>query len=248
MDISTLLASPESKTLEFKRDLSSHGPILRTACAFANTAGGVLLVGIADDRSVLGMTDALSAEEKIASILAHGISPHLLPEIEILPWRGKSLLAVTVHPGPSRPYRVVSAASDRQVFVRVGSTNRAADGALIAELERSAHRGSFDEEPFLGHGARLEPERLAPHLASSRTLSRGRLLSLRLLTEHSGRTVPTVGGMLLAGADRDIHFPDAHVRAGKFGGTDRTAILDSREFHGGLLDSLERTLDRKSVV
>ena len=243
MDISTLLASPESKTLEFKRDLSSHGPILRTACAFANTAGGVLLVGIADDRSVLGMTDALSAEEKIASILAHGISPHLLPEIEILPWRDKSLLAVTVHPGPSRPYRVVSAASDRQVFVRVGSTNRAADGALIAELERSAHRGSFDEEPFLGHGARLEPERLAPHLASSRTLSRGRLLSLRLLTEHSGRTVPTVGGMLLAGADRDIHFPDAHVRAGKFGGTDRTAILDSREFHGGLLDSLERTLE-----
>lgn len=43
--ISDLLASPEDRTLEFKRDLSSLRPVLRTLVAFANTAGGTLVVG-----------------------------------------------------------------------------------------------------------------------------------------------------------------------------------------------------------
>jgi hypothetical protein len=38
--ISDILASPEGKQLEFKRDLSSPTPILKTLVAFANSAGG----------------------------------------------------------------------------------------------------------------------------------------------------------------------------------------------------------------
>lgn len=37
MDITTLLQSQENKTLEFKQNLSSHGGILQTLIAFANT-------------------------------------------------------------------------------------------------------------------------------------------------------------------------------------------------------------------
>lgn len=43
MDLLDLLKRPESKTLEFKRNLSSPQGILRTIVAFANTAGGTLL-------------------------------------------------------------------------------------------------------------------------------------------------------------------------------------------------------------
>jgi len=39
MDILDLLKRPEGKTLEFKRDLSSPGGVLRGIVAFANTAG-----------------------------------------------------------------------------------------------------------------------------------------------------------------------------------------------------------------
>ena len=39
--ISDILASPEGKTLEFKRDLSSPTPILKTLVAFANSAGRI---------------------------------------------------------------------------------------------------------------------------------------------------------------------------------------------------------------
>jgi ATP-dependent DNA helicase RecG len=41
-----LLARPEGKTLELKQDLSSPKKIVKTLTAFANTAGGVLLIGI----------------------------------------------------------------------------------------------------------------------------------------------------------------------------------------------------------
>jgi len=46
MDLLTLLTRPEGKTLEFKRDLSSPDRVIRTLVAFANTAGGTLLVGV----------------------------------------------------------------------------------------------------------------------------------------------------------------------------------------------------------
>jgi predicted HTH transcriptional regulator len=40
---------PEGKTLEFKRDLSSPKNMFKTLVAFANTAGGRLLIGIEDN-------------------------------------------------------------------------------------------------------------------------------------------------------------------------------------------------------
>ena len=48
--IEQLLAQPESKTLEFKRNLSSPKPLLKTLVAFANTAGGRLIIGMGDAR------------------------------------------------------------------------------------------------------------------------------------------------------------------------------------------------------
>ncbi len=48
MNILELLKNPESKTLEFKGDLSSPEGILRTIIAFANTSGGILVIGVED--------------------------------------------------------------------------------------------------------------------------------------------------------------------------------------------------------
>ena len=50
--ITQLIAMPEGKTLEFKRDLSSPKNMLKTLVSFANTAGGRLFIGIEDDSRV----------------------------------------------------------------------------------------------------------------------------------------------------------------------------------------------------
>jgi predicted HTH transcriptional regulator len=48
MNFWKLLSKPEGKTLKFKRDLSSLKSILKTLVAFANTAGGTIIIGRSD--------------------------------------------------------------------------------------------------------------------------------------------------------------------------------------------------------
>ena len=81
MDLLEILKRPEGKTLEFKRDLSSPDGALKTIVAFANTAGGTLLVGVEDrSRHVRGVPDALDLEERLANLVSDRITPRIVPE------------------------------------------------------------------------------------------------------------------------------------------------------------------------
>ena len=83
MKLEELLTRPEGKTLEFKQDLSSPRNILKTLTAFANTAGGVLLIGIKDgSRAVLGVANPLDEEERLCNLIADSIDPRLAPSVE----------------------------------------------------------------------------------------------------------------------------------------------------------------------
>ena len=75
-DLSQLLTMPEGKTLEFKRDLSSPDKVIRTIVAFANGAGGRILIGVTDgSRHVVGVTDPTEVEEQLANLIADRIEP-----------------------------------------------------------------------------------------------------------------------------------------------------------------------------
>ena len=231
MDLVEILKRPEGKTLEFKRDLSGPERVLRTIVAFANTAGGTLLVGVEDrSRHVRGVPDPLDLEERLANLVSDRISPRIVPEIEILPWRRTQVLALQVHPSPSRPHYLSREGPAGGVYVRVGSTNRRADAELIEELRRFARGEGFDEQPMPGLDSEALDFRAASELFSPfRRLARRDLETLRLLTDHQGRKVPTVGGMILFGKDRERHFPDAWIQAGRFAGTDKSRIVDRAE-------------------
>src|SRR5690554_6662676 len=123
MEIEQLLQQPEGKQLEFKRDLSSPGPLLKTLVAFANTAGGQLIIGITDDGAVVGVDDPLAEEERLASLIADSIAPRLLPSIELLTVAGKTLLRVEVFLSSSRPHYLKAKGPEHGVLVRVGSSN-----------------------------------------------------------------------------------------------------------------------------
>jgi ATP-dependent DNA helicase RecG len=102
--IEQLLSEAENKTLEFKRDLSSPKPLLKTLIAFANTAGGRLIVGVGDDKTVIGFEKPLDEEERLANMIADSIAPRLVPNIEMVTVRGKTLLVVEVFLSGSRPH------------------------------------------------------------------------------------------------------------------------------------------------
>jgi ATP-dependent DNA helicase RecG len=236
MDLSALLARPEGKTLEFKRDLSSPSGVLRTITAFANSAGGVLLIGIEDrTRRVRGVEQPLDVEERLANLIADSIEPRLAPGIEIVPWRRTQLVAVEVYPSPGRPHYLAREGAENGTYVRVGSTNRRADLNLIRELGRSVGGEGYDEQPVidLDSGA-IDFRFVAESFAGVRSLVQSDLETLRLIVRHQRHLVPTVGGLLLFGRDRLSQFPDAWVQAGLFTGKDRSRIADSTEIRSPL--------------
>jgi predicted HTH transcriptional regulator len=241
MDLVDLLRRPEGKTLEYKRELSSPDGALRTLVAFANTAGGILLIGVEDATNhVRGVREPLDLEERLASLICDNIEPRLLPDLEILPWRRTHVLAVQVHPSAGRPHYLKKEGREAGVYVRVGSTNRRADRELIEELGRFSRGEAYDEQPI----PELDSEALDFRAASEsfmpeRRLRRADLETLRLMARHQGRKVPTVGGVLLYGKNRESRFPDAWIQAGRFRGKDKSAIQDGTEIRMHLPQAVE---------
>jgi len=244
VDLLDLLKQPEGKTLEFKRDLSSPEGALRTLVAFANTSGGTLLVGVEDGtRHVRGVREPLDLEERLANLVSDHIVPRLVPELEILPWRRTHVVAVQVYPSAGRPHYLKREGLDGGVYVRVGSTNRRADQELVEELGRFARGQAFDEQPMTELDSEAVDFRAASEsFESIRALRRGDLETLRLITVHQGRKVPTVGGMLLFGKERERYFPDAWMQAGRFQGTDRSRIVDRAEIRSHLVQTVEEAI------
>jgi len=231
MELARILCRPEGKTVEFKRDLSNPGGIIKTLVAFANSSGGCLVVGVEDGtRRVAGVADPLAAEQRLANLVSTLIEPKLAPAIKILPWRKKSLICVEVFPSPSRPHYFARLGPSRGVYLRIGSTNRQATETQIAELRRFGQSEAFDEQPMPGVSPEALDFRAASELFSEfRKLSRAALQTLKLTTKHQNRETPTIGGYLLFCPNRFDRFPDSWIQAGRFAGRDRARPIDSAE-------------------
>ena len=68
------------------------------------------------------------------------------------------------------------------------------------------------------------------------------LRTLKLTTTHRGRTVPTVGGLLLIGKDRFGRFPDAYIKVARFDGSTRSRVLDMKEIRASLPQMVDQTV------
>ena len=232
---SELLKQSEGKTLEFKQDLSSPKSIMKSLVVFANTAGGRLIVGITDDRQILGVEDPLLQEERLCSIIADSISPRLVPNIEMITIEEKTLLIVEVFLSGSRPHFLKSQGRENGVYVRLGSTNRQADRELIAELERSVEGISFDEMPMPGLGLDdIDVHAAAQSVREKFHLDEARLQTLKLLVHHQGKLVPSRGAVILFGKNRQELFSDVWVQCGRFTGLTKTDIFDHIELYDHL--------------
>ncbi|MDD2706420.1 MAG: helix-turn-helix domain-containing protein [Verrucomicrobiae bacterium] len=226
-----LLDQTEGKTLEFKRDASSPDRIIATVVAFANSAGGVILIGVEDrTRHVRGVDDPSRLEEHLANLIWDRIEPRLVPDMQIVPWRKESILAIRVYPSMSRPHWIKQLGNGEGVYVRVGSTNRRADPAQIDELRRSIRGRTFDEEPLAElHSEAIDFRAASECFSPKRVLQRKDLRTMQITACVQGREAPTVGGLLLFGKKRLEMFPDSKIRLGCFAGADKSHILDSAE-------------------
>ncbi len=75
IEFRALLQAGESDRLEFKRDARDLKPIGRAICAFANSRGGVIAIGVSDEGQIVGVSESPERlQERLTSLLQSGLS------------------------------------------------------------------------------------------------------------------------------------------------------------------------------
>ncbi|GHT82592.1 ATPase AAA [Actinomycetota bacterium] len=244
-DLENIVNNSESKTLEFKRDVSSPKNIARTVVAFSNSAGGKLIIGISDaKREIVGVADPLEEETKLANIIMHNIAPKISPDIEIHTLNGKSVLVVTVYKSNNAPHFIESATLTDGVYVRVGSTNRKADRDQVQELQRISQGIHFDEQThFSATLDDIDDNYIKAQFEDVHKINHKQLENLKIIAPDRGKLVPTNGGIVMFGKDRRNFFPDLFVQCARFRGRTRVDFVDNTEIVDYPLDAIVKVED-----
>lgn len=106
-DLRSILACGEDSRHQFKRDETNADSIAAELAAFANSGGGLLLLGVEDSGSVTGL-DAASVRrlnQLISNAASQNIRPPIHPITENIQTAQGIVIAVTVPDGLSKPYR-----------------------------------------------------------------------------------------------------------------------------------------------
>jgi predicted HTH transcriptional regulator len=149
-DVLRCMVDGEGARVEFKRVLPRDERAARTLCAFANTRGGLLIVGVTDRGRVHGVHRPEQITERLSMLSEIYLSPALAVETQVLEVEGPRVVACSVPFSRARPHAVLLPDGERQVVVRVGASNRIADGPTLEALQRNLHtrngRNALEEE------------------------------------------------------------------------------------------------------
>lgn len=122
----------------------------KSVSAFANTSGGILIFGIANDNSVIGLPDAEHDAEAVSEIMKNRLSP--VPEFHLsfhVAENGKKLLMLQVFKGEETPY-YYSADGTTEAYIRIGNESVPADSTDLKRLVLRGRNSSYDSQnsPF----------------------------------------------------------------------------------------------------
>jgi ATP-dependent DNA helicase RecG len=117
-NLSRLIGSSESTTIEWKQSLSEINEIIETAVAFANTGGGRIFIGVSPAGKVLGVQVGKGSIERLVNQIGQHTDPKLHPKITIKKIGGKEIIVVEVKESHDhlvlafgRPYKRVGRSS-----------------------------------------------------------------------------------------------------------------------------------------
>lgn len=134
LDVKNLAQTGEGTYLEFKRTIPSAEKIAREIAAFANTRGGTLLVGVDDDKSLIGV-EGYQEEEFLLIRAANDLCQPKVPiSIEIVHFGERDLLVIKVPEAEAKPIFVKSKKGST-VYVRESDRNKVASKELVEVLK-----------------------------------------------------------------------------------------------------------------
>lgn len=238
--IKELINGGESKTVEFKEDFPQKNQISKTVCAFANRAGGYIVVGVNDRGDVKGLSNDLLDEylDRISNIVHDSVYPMLIPELYTYKIDNKNVIVVQVYPGNMPPYYIKSDGKLKGTYIRVGKTNKQADSEMIQELERRRVNKTFDEDISreADEGSISNLIRILEN-ALVKEVTKEKLENLNLLIAVGDVKYLSNAALIVLG-----EMDNCRIKCARFTGDSVLDFIDRKEYSGNLFNQLNSAI------
>ena len=239
-----IIENGENSSIEFKRDVLQNHDLAKELVAFSNFEGGMVLLGVDDDRSVFGLTrDRL--EEWVMTTCRDKIRPGIIPFFETIRdvELGKEVAVVRVPHGIDVHSQWHN--NRNTYYIRVGTQSREPTPEELSRLFQQ--RGTFRAElrPISGATlADLDRRRLKDYFGRVRQQDfpgdgdDAEWQKLLVNTEIMMEAGVTLSGMLLFGKTPNRYLPQAGIDAVAFQGTEKEYAARERAVQRGPMTPL----------
>lgn len=136
-----LIAQGAGSHVEFARECPADDALASVLCAFANTRGGWLVVGVDDDRSLHGCADPKDVMTRVRLVAEEDLRPPLNLALSSVRLDEGLVVAVRVNHSRDRPHAVPGDRRQGEILVRAGRSNQIADGATLNALRSHRTQG-----------------------------------------------------------------------------------------------------------
>lgn len=236
-----LIQQGEGYNLEFKQSLPSKASDLaEEVCAFANAAGGTLLIGVDDKGGITGVKMDNIIKSRLHNILK-SIEPAYTAKIEEIKIQDKTVLSIQCESGDQKPYTVSGAIilrngpnSEKIISVqRMRDFFQQSDRLFFDEAicKGFIYPDDFDEEYF---SVFKEIAGISNAIDTTTTLE-----NLKLCT---GNKYFKNGAVLFFGRKPGMFFEWATTRCPLFKGINKEHIIDDKIFDGNLINQYKNAL------
>ncbi|MEM2281952.1 MAG: putative DNA binding domain-containing protein [Candidatus Hadarchaeales archaeon] len=241
-EILKLLKKGENTTLEFKESFAEEKEILETVCAFSNSAGGKIVVGVDDRGKVKGVALGKNTLQNFLNKVKSSMEPAILPQVEQINIGGKKLVILQVSEGIDKPYFLKGVA-----FKRVGKSNQRIPRDELEKMILKKYKEiiSFEDRPVQTSLDVIDESLIVEFV---REASLVRRVDLRFgnkeefLRKFGGLRdgKPTTCALLCFSKSPQLQLPYAMVKCGVFTGG---ALRRETEVGGDLRAQISGTLD-----
>ncbi len=227
----------ESQTVEFKQIWKDE--YLKTICAFANSEGGVLYIGLNDDAEILGVENI----EELIELLPNKINNRLGLVVDIIlkNSNNKNYLEVKVN----KTYAPIS--YNGKFYIRSGSNTIELNGGNLTNFLLKKYGKTWDdvaEERFTLDEIDLKTIEKFKKLAKDRVpdiVNEDNLEELlRKLNLYDGNYLKRAA-ILLFGKNPQQYYIQSHSKIGRF--LSETDIQSSDIVEGNLINQVDMILD-----
>lgn len=241
MTLSEEIEKGESKTLEFKKELPADSyKWLKTVVAFANGAGGKIIVGVSNNRDIPGIAkekDIFELKDGIADCIGQGCEPQIMFDVNAETVNSSQVVVIQIYPGNATPYHIKALGKENGTFVRLGATTRQADATILNELHNRGLHIFYDEFPnteleFTEDDINALCKDFSER--AERKITRKDLENLHLLIGNKKETGTNALAILLG-----RHGFTSRIQCAQFKGIERVHFLDKKEFEGPLCEQID---------